>query len=184
MIKQYVEHESFASLVLLDRSLEKYPEPFRCQGDKVLFILSFKEYIEYLKKYSYLYENRETIHQLITMYRPGQNDAIITKKLFSIFMRDVSRAISKEIYFAEWQNRPCTYIIHEATGMLMASDDIDSFCSGISTTIHRQIFDELSEKGYKLSFPISERNMKFWKYAVFTYYFSQSETNPLWSYKI
>jgi hypothetical protein len=184
MLQHYVNSDSYASLVHLDRDLEIMPEPFRCQGNKVTFILTLDEYIKYLSNYSYLYSNAKELNELLKMYRPGQNH-YANKKLFSYFLKDVSNAIMKEIYFAEWREKRCTLIVHSANSNdEMDENDIDNLFDGIPGETKKAIILRLQSKGYNVTLPISEINMRYWKYAVLAYFLAEDESNPTWSYKI
>lgn len=183
MLTQYVNSNSFASFIYLDRNLELMPEPYRCQGSKVTFILSIDEYVKYLSDYNFLYENPESIKNLIKMYRPEENQ-LVSNELFSLFLKDVAYAILKEVYYAEWRDKECTNIVHYATENEMDEDAINLLYEGVGHETRKELMQFMRSKGYSINLPISEKNIKYWKYGVLAYYLSGRSNTSIWSYKI
>lgn len=153
-MRQDVEADRLAALMVLDINLEPMPEPFRMQPG-VHLVVNFEEYIKFVQGLptgrSLLYFPVDKLQKLI--------EAHAEQSMLKAFYIDMSLAVCKELFFAEYNGRGATVIRHEFYNCHMAKHipvqpDIPSLLTRI-----------LQGRGFVLPHEISARNATHWKYA-------------------
>lgn len=156
-----VSSNSMAILFDLSREREPMPEPFRCQGDKVVFRISFSEYVSFLKtdvakvcKLSY------TLTDIKQCLRT--NDL---NQLRRAYLLDMTACICKELFYAEESKKAATLYKHESK-----TNDIYE-----PESIHRDYLQSqwqkplriyMSMRGFNLTRNFLQCNHPLWEYAV------------------
>jgi hypothetical protein len=185
MNTKVVDYDSLAVLLLLEKQLEPTPEVFRSQPN-VTLVVPFEEYISFIElllgSLDLLATPSETLHHHLREYRLGDRGGA-RKKLFSAFLRDMSFAVAKEVYYSEQRGKGCTRIIHRLEeGVTLSAQDIDSYYANVALSTAPAMLTKLSCKGYAMPAQISAPNAYAWKYAVVLNFLSNS-IPFYWSYQ-
>lgn len=151
-----VDADCFAALMVLDRTLEPTPEPFRRQPDVTLSV-NFEEYKKFISTLpadsNFLYFPTSQLQTAIA--------ANSTAALIKSFYVDTALAVCKELFFAEAPMRPCG-----ATVIRHSFSDCEVTKSVTVTDQTIQVLKLLlSKKGFSLPSNISPVNQVHWHYA-------------------
>lgn len=153
-MKQDVGAECLAALMVLDRSLEPIPEPFRMQPD-IEFIVCFDEYVRFLRTLPtgtpLLYFPTDKLQRFVET----RDEQSLTKA----FYIDTALAVCKELFFAEQYGKGAAVIRHGFYGC----HDTKSIVVEDNTVL--ALCHILKEKGFPLSSDISSANARHWRYA-------------------
>lgn len=149
-----VEADCLAALMVLDRNLEPVPEPFRMQSD-VEIVINFEEYLKFIQSLppdrTFLYFPTDRLCKSIV----AQNE----KSLVKSFYIDMALSVCKELFFAECAGMGATVIRHEFYNCC-ATKNVTILPDTVLLLRHI-----LSEKGFPLPTPISQKNTRHWEYA-------------------
>ena len=164
-----VSYTNLAPLFLLDKTFEEKPDPFRLQGDRVMFIIPFNEYKLFIAKYLGTVDYLATPTKTLKAYLNTQNDI----ELYRAYMKDVAVAIGKELYYSETYGKSATHYKHLSDGnQTYTKEDLFSIYKMIGNqTAFR---DYLSSHDFKLPNSFMDSNFDLWVYSNVLYFFSQS----------
>lgn len=172
MIVEHVAADNLATLLLLDKSMEETPEPIRMQPSLALLI-PFQGFIDfvnvYLDKRDYLACRTKDLKDAASI---GVSDKASREFLLRAFYGAVSRAVVKELHYAEARNRDGTTIIH-----YFPSTAIPLWSKGkISTLYNTQcggkgydLRKDMNNRGFFLPNEFRRNNFSLWEYAVVLY---------------
>lgn len=108
----HVTSDSLAALMLMNKALEPYPEPFRLQPS-ITFVIPFKEYVTWvmsLPRGSHLlYAETAKIQ--------GAIESANMAALLRYFYADMAMALGKELHFAELYGKRASNIRHSFEGV-------------------------------------------------------------------
>lgn len=171
-IKQ-VGNDNLAPILLLDKEMEEIPEPFRMQNN-VLLIVSFNEYLAFIKNYLDKVDYLSTPTSMLKRYVDRNDIPELTKAFF----RDMAYAVAKELHYAEAVKKEATFIIHEmdCTNVLSTSQ-VQSMFMGIKAYTETEIYTYMQAKDFGLPRFFQEKNLFLWQYANVLYYFSKALGN-------
>lgn len=129
-MKIYAKEDVLASVIILDKTLEVYPEPYRSKGKNEI-VVSFDAYRKFVDKYLDVsdYLATDTPH-LLAYSRTGMLD-----ELCKCFYKDMALAIAKELWYTNQDATP-TRMTHEVDG---AYDFGARYVDAISTSCAQQI---------------------------------------------
>lgn len=143
-----------AALMVLDRSLEPKPEPFRMQPD-VEIVIDFGEYLKFVQSlptgHSFLYFTVDELHQAVEAH----NELAPIKSFYT----DTALAVCKELFFAESYAAGATAIRHGFC------DVVDQKGVKYDTETADALKLICDKRGFTLPDRISAPNMKHWAYA-------------------
>lgn len=180
-----VTSDSLATLLLLEKELEPTPEPFRCQPN-ISFSVDFQEYIafctNFLGRENLLATPSKKIHQLLREFRRGSEEAKFG--LWSAFLKDMSFAVMKELYWAESLGKGASCIVHtiQNCSSVLSEADMNLYFANVRELVLPKILTRFSCKDYAYPAQISPKNVKYFKYAVALYYLADQPFT--WSYQI
>lgn len=161
MIEQYVNANSLSCLFNRNKSIEIIPEPFRMQGS-VSFRVTYSEYSNYILSLSpetsiVLTSDLSYMKNLATTKNP---------KLYSCFLKDMSFAIAKEIWYAESYKKNASIILPASFNGkdLLVSECLKSYeyCKNLEV----EFLSMLSEINYTLNKIKSLHNELLFKLSI------------------
>lgn len=152
-MRSEVDADSLAALMVLNRSLEKVPEPFRMQPDLYLDVC-FDEYVRFIR----------ILPDMDLLYLPTRQlksfvEGRANAQLLKAFYIDMALAVGKELFFSEYSHRGATTIRHHFKTRAPQKQ------LGISSTTVLLLHKILGDKGFVLPATISARNQHHWQYA-------------------
>ena len=164
-----VSYTNLAPLFLLDRSFEEKPDPFRLQGDKVMFVIPYNEYKLFIDKCLGEVDYLATPTKLLKEYLNTRDEI----QLYRSYMREVAIAIGKELFYAEEANKSASHYQHRSDGSLTYTrEDIYGIYKYIDT---EKVFRGYMEShDFKLPKYFKSENQDLWFYANVLYFFSNS----------
>lgn len=150
-----VDAESLAALLVLDRTLEPCPEPFRMQPSLTLSV-SFDEYCKFVRTLpdtpQYLF------NPLPKLWEKLERGEVLP--LVKAFYTDMAGAVGKELFYAEYAQRPATTIRHTFDDVhLVPPPEIDPKWDKVLRHL-------LGRKNYTLPAQVSMCNQHHWQYAL------------------
>lgn len=153
-MRQDVEADCLAALMVLDRKLEPVPEPFRMQPG-VMLVINFEEYLKFVASLpagcDLLYFHTADLQKSVET----RSDVSVLKS----FYIDVALAVCKELFFAEYHGKGATSIRHD---FYDCTDEKEIVVSQDTVLLLQHI---LQDKGFTLPSVISVQNIQHWNYA-------------------
>lgn len=164
-----LSYHNLAPVLLLDRYYESKPDPFRLQGNRVVFTIPFVEYKNFIKfclrAVDYLATPTKTLRSLEVRNKDNL--------LYSCYMKDIACAIAKELFYAEKAKKAASYYRHCSDGVHVYNvEEVEKLYSTITT--EREFRDYLDSKGYTIPKNVSDINSILWKYANVLYSMSRT----------
>lgn len=179
--------DSLASILVVNRELEEEAEAFRLQP-RVNFQINFNNYLEFIDKElnygRYLCIPMTALKAHVANYQNKQSPTAYAF-LKRAFFKDLCMGVMKEIYFAEKDGKEVSKISHVIEGTPMRGLDFieKMYKEKVTVTMELDLIKRISNKRYPIPYPISERNIFAFKYAlVLDYCASMGETG--WSFNI
>lgn len=153
-MRQDVEADCLAALMVLDRNLEPVPEPFRMQPD-VELVVNFEEYLKFVQSLpgdcTFLYFPTDKLQKSI--------ETRAEQSLLKAFYIDMALAVCKELFFAEYGGKGATIIRHEFYDCQSFKHiDVHPDTALLLTHI-------LQSKNFVMPTTIRADNVKHWEYA-------------------
>ena len=169
MIEQYVQANSLSCLLNEDSTVELIPEPFRMQGS-VSFRVTYSEYSNYI-----LSLPADTGIKLMSEFSYLQNlAATCNPKLYSCFLRDISFAICKEVWFAECYKKDASVILPASFSgnTIKVSDCLESYqyCKDVEL----ELLGKVNCAGFVIPKISSMQNLRLIQVAVVLYSLSMA----------
>lgn len=168
--KVVVRPDSLAAMLVVNRELEEVAEAFRLQPH-VNFVITFENYLEFIDKElnsgDYLSLPITALKRHIANYK---NIKSTTSYAFlrRAFFKDLSLGVMKELFFAEKEKKGSSYITHVIEDMEdVGGEFIETlYEKHITEEMKIELIKRISKKRYPISFPISEKNVFAFKYAL------------------
>lgn len=176
MVEQLVPRYSMSVLFSQDRDLERLPEPFRLQGNNVMFSIDYSEYVRYIQTL----DETKYVKLMTDMQRLRELAVNNNSKLYNCYLADCAFAICKEVAFSEEYNKPATVILPVAYGVKgLPLQQFASLYDG-SLVGERDLLDAVARGGFRLSTTHSDRNLLLLKTAVVLNHWSRvrKSTSP------
>ena len=152
--REEVEADCLAALMVLDKSLEPVPEPFRMQPD-VLLLVSFDEYKRFIE--SLRPDDNVLYYETYKLQRAVCNDN--ERGLLKAFYVDMALSVGKELSFASMLDRDATNIRHTfAEEAPLRNIDVTQAAS-------KNLRSLLYVRGFDIFTKLSLRNNAHWDYA-------------------
>lgn len=164
-----------APILVLNKSLEVYPEPFRGQRDIVLLV-SFGAYKKFINNYLEItdYLSTETVLLRSKLFTDDH------QFLVKAFYKDVACAIAKELYYSK-QDGLATRIVHKIDGChVYAKNYVDVYTEAFRPNLQRAKNDLVSlakKAGYYYSPVALVNNAWLWNYASLLFAMSSPTDN-------
>lgn len=162
-----VTEDNIASVMFMDKYLEKYPEPYRGNADITLAV-SFETYKKFINKYLEVTDYLSTSTVLLRSYLSRGYDDLLCK----CFYRDMANAVVKELWYAR-EGRSPTSILHLVEdGHGFGGEYIDALYTAFPVQLSRAALDlqeSLSVVGYTLPDYKMIQYDKEWRYATVLY---------------
>lgn len=169
-----VDSDSLASVMILDKRLEEYPEPYRGQKDMTL-IVSFSQYTGFIHRYL------EVTDYLATpsVYLKSKLALGETDKLLKAFYKDMACAIMKEVWFAS-RGGVATRIVHELADSPVYTIEYVNAVSEVykreAGAAYMSLLESMEQCGYSYNAGVLHRQVDDVNYATLLYAMS-SPTN-------
>ena len=165
MQEKVLTADELASVLILDKdhTLEPVPEPFRGQPT-LRIVVPFNAYKEFL---SMLPKEFNMLSMKIDMSSES--------KLLKSFYTDMAFAVCKELYFAAYTNKQCTYIEHAF------SEKHPQYTKPIQNQNVKLLCTLLARRGFPLATQIAPANKFRWVYACRLFESSLEVPPPIWS---
>lgn len=186
MLKE-LSSEQLATILILDKQIEPYPEPFRFQP-KVHLYIDFLEYIKFIRTelgtgYDWLSTPTRVLNDLVREYDHGDSK-IATVKLFAAFQQDMAFAIMKELCLAEREGKNVTKITHYTTlgSVIYDKNKVDSLFPKVQEYSDERLRKYLEVMGYHYGKLHFGPNYDSYKYAVILMFLANK--GIYWSYQI
>lgn len=156
-----VSSNNMAILFDLSREREPVPEPFRCQGDKVVFNISFSEYVSFLKTdIAKVCKLSFTVSDIKYCLRTHDSN-----QLRRAYLLDMTACICKELFYAEEAKKAATIYKHESkTKDVYASECLHR--DYLQSQWQKPLRMYMSTRGFDLSRNFLQSNHPLWEYAV------------------
>lgn len=165
-------YENLAPLYILDKELEEVPDPFRLQGNRITFIVPFREYKRFvstcLRDVDYLATPTKDLLQYCRV-----DDKV---SLYASYLKDMAVAVCKELHYAEKLGKDATHYRHKSEGEAVYDRDFLHKVTLISD-LQGQLREYMAEHDYPLPKYFRENNSELWEYANTLYYFSYNGYN-------
>lgn len=166
-----VRADSLATLLLLDKSLEPIPEPFRCQKN-LCCIVEFEEYCKFLDRYLANVDYLATPTYLLKQYLRDGSEIQLRKA----FYKDMAYAVCKELHYAERKHTVATRIIHtlRKDSLVTTANTLDrEYLDVCNDTVYR-IYQKMDELDFALPARFHSENFALWQYANLLYHHGTS----------
>lgn len=178
--------DKLASILVLNRKLEEYPEPYRGNKDMEILV-SFDAYKSFIERYLEIYDYLATPTIKLKYYLSCGKD----EELYRCFYLDMALAVAKEVWYTDLSGTP-TRITHKITG----ADILDTgyvtsmseiFPKGLSRA-RNSLLSYLANSNYKMAAAKTVTFSDELRYASLLYAMS-SNTNEFdvgfykWSYE-
>lgn len=121
--KLYAKEDTLASVLVLDRSMETCPEPYRGHNDTEI-VVSFDVYKEFINKYLSVTDYLATDTVKLLSYLKTCRE----EELCRCFYKDVAIAVAKEIWYTDIGGAP-TKITHVIDGACYNTEEYVSVIS-------------------------------------------------------
>lgn len=158
-------YENLAPLYILNKNLELTPDPFRLQGDKITFIVPFREYRKFIQKclrdVDYLY----TPTRKLLEYDKTDNKSA----LYSSYLKDMAIAVCKELHYAEVAKKDATHYRHMSNGIVSLNQDYMHEVT-LESNLQNQLRTYMSSHDFPLPRYFRTNNNSLWEYANTLYY--------------
>ena len=162
-------YENLAPLYILNKNFESTPDPFRLQGDKITFVVPFREYRRFIQKCLREVDYLSTPTKVLLKY-DKDND---TQSLYRSYLRDMAIAICKELHFAEKLDKDATHYRHSSNGTVSLGQDYMHTVT-LASDLQGQLRDYMKSFDFPLPKTFRINNNNLWEYANTLYYLSYS----------
>lgn len=167
MYRLEVTDNTMASVLILNRSLEEYPEPYRGNNDITLSV-SFGEYLKFIDRYLEITDYLSTSTLLLKSKLELDDRAFLVRS----FYQDVACAIAKELFFSRAEGE-VTRIIHTVDGGTVFDDDLlEVYKASYMPELVRaknSLVERAKSAGFMYSPAALQRNRDMWFYASLLY---------------
>lgn len=169
-----VPNESLASVMVLNKKLEEYPEPYRGQSDMTL-VVSFEQYVRFIDKYLEVTDYLNTP----TVYLRSKLELDDEGPLYKAFYKDVACAIMKELWYTHRGGDP-TKLVHTLGDAPVYGDFyVDAVLGAYKREVasaRQDMLDLVEQAGFQFDAGVLYRQQKSVDYASLLFAMS-SPTN-------
>jgi hypothetical protein len=102
MSKIYVTEDAIASVMVLDKRMETYPEPYRSRGTALEIVVSFEAYVKFITTYLDIEDYLATETVRLRYYYAHDNIVELRK----CYYKDMAMAIMKELWYTGLDGQP------------------------------------------------------------------------------
>ena len=170
MIIKEVTSNTLAPLFLLIKDLEPVPEPFRCQKE-LCVVVDITQYMDFIEKdledMNFLSTSTKRLKQLVMTQNYNE--------LVSCFYLDMSRAVCKELHYAEIKGKSATRFSHldliSEDAEQLTLESLHDYYNMAKFQTEEPIRAYMERCGFYLPKKFRKENVLLWEYANVLYFF-------------
>lgn len=171
-----VESDKLASVLIVDKSLEEYPEPYRACDD-ISLVVTLDNYLEFIGRYLDT-DNYMATDTMLLRFWLQEND---TTSLTRAYYKDMSYALMKEL----WYSDSPTAIYHEVretpTLGYKYLDVLSTSFMREYNSAQKNLLSGMKQRGYAYTPAKLVKHQKQLTYATALYAMSQGVSYSEWT---
>lgn len=167
MTTESIRANALSCLVDENPTIERLPEPFRMQSS-VIFYVPYSEYSKYIL-------SLKDVDGIVLMTPLSLLRDLASSEsplLFKYFLRDMSFAICKELFYsAAWKQDASVILPTAINATVLPTTRIESMYES-ARQYEQELCNKMQNAGYKVSTKLSMHNTRLYKIAVVLYHLS------------